>query len=278
MVKRNNKIDTNTTEINTTETIYIIENTNTIKSSNTNEIANAVNITNITATANITESVKTVVDITTVVKADSPMMAWAKSQANEHIAMGHIGTHLDTYEKSNIPIRYFKSQGIIFDVRNIEEIGLTDIDISKVMSNYFVIFRTGQMEKFGYEGQEYFNNHPQLSNELITALIAKKIRFIGVDCAGIRQNEQHKTADILCENNGVYVIENLGNLYTIQSALYNVKCELDNVQMNLENIQSNRDSDKSSSENFQRNEFTVYTMWHDNEKMTGLKCRVLVEF
>ena len=183
-----------------------------------------------------------IIDITTVVAKDSPLIAWAESQDNKHIAMGHVGTHLDTYEKTNIPLEYFNSIGTIFDVRNIEEIGVKDIDISKVLPNSFVLFRTGQIEKHSYGDKEYFDNHPQLSHELINELIAKKIRFIGIDCAGIRQQSEHEKADRLCEKNGVYAIENLQHL-----------------------------------ENIQTSQFTVYTMWLDDENMTGLKCRVIVE-
>jgi len=38
----------------------------------------------------------------------------------------------------------------------------------------------------------YFDNHPQLSQDLIHLLCERKIRFIGVDCAGIRQHTEDK--------------------------------------------------------------------------------------
>lgn len=70
----------------------------------------------------------------------------------------------------------------------------------------------------------------------------KKIRFVGVDCPGIRQHSEHEAADRLCEQHGVYVIENLQNVQDITT---------------------------------QR--FTVYTMWLDDAIMTGLRCRVITE-
>ena len=181
-------------------------------------------------------------DLTTVVSQDSPLIQWAKSQDNSHIAMGHIGTHLDTYEKSNIPLQYFKSTGVIYDVRNIAEVSPADICVDSIPENGFVIFRTGQIEKYPYGDKLYFDKHPQLSQDLISLLCEKKIRFIGIDCAGIRQHSEHEEADRVCERNGIYVIENLCNLNQI------------------------------TEENF-----TVYTMWLDDEVMTGLKCRVIVE-
>ena len=48
------------------------------------------------------------IDLTTIVSETSNLVKWAKSQENPYIAMGHIGTHLDTYEKSNIPLEYLE--------------------------------------------------------------------------------------------------------------------------------------------------------------------------
>lgn len=61
--------------------------------------------------------------------------------------MGHIGTHLDTYEKSKIPLEYCKSSGILFDVRGIAEVTLEDVDTSSIQTGDFVIFRTGRIEE-----------------------------------------------------------------------------------------------------------------------------------
>lgn len=183
------------------------------------------------------------IDITTVVADNSPLIQWAKEQDNPHIAMGHIGTHLDTYEKSNIPLEFFKSRGVLFDVRDILEITPNDIDIELIPENGFVIFRTGQIEKYSYGDKLYFDHHPQLSNDLIEMLCEKKIRFIGIDSAGIRQHAEHEKADKFCEKHGIYIIENLCNLHLIP-----------------------------------KQNFTVYTMWLDDKIMTGLKCRVIVEY
>lgn len=181
-------------------------------------------------------------DLTTIVSQDSPLIQWVKKQDNPHVAMGHIGTHLDTYEKSNIPLEYFKSSGILFDVRGISEVTSKDVDTTLIQSGDFVMFRTGCIEEHSYGDPQYFENHPQLSKELIDILTEKKIYFIGVDCPGIRQNSEHEQADRFCEQRGIYVIENLKN---------------------LNNIPVQR--------------FIAYTMWLEDEVMTGLKCRVIVE-
>lgn len=182
------------------------------------------------------------IDLTTNVSQNSPLIQWAKSQDNPHVAMGHIGTHLDTYEKSTIPLEYFKSSGILFDVRGIPEVTEGDVDITLIQQGDFVLFHTGRIEEHPYGEPMYFEKHPQLSRGLVEVLTEKKIRFIGVDCPGIRQHSEHEAADRFCEQHGIYVIENLKN---------------------LEQIHSQR--------------FTVYTMWLEDEVMTGLRCRVIAE-
>ena len=83
------------------------------------------------------------IDLTTVVPHDSPLFAATKSQENSPVAMGHLGTHLDTHEKSDIPLDYFRSRGVIFDVRGKDEIQISDIDAEKISGGDFVIFYTG---------------------------------------------------------------------------------------------------------------------------------------
>lgn len=181
-------------------------------------------------------------DLTTKVSRDNPLLTWAKSQNHPRIAMGHVGTHLDTYEKRPIPLTYFKSRGVLFDVRGISEVKSVDIDLAVVRKADFVLFRTGQIERIAYGDSAYFSDAPQLSHELIEALLDKGIHFIGVDCAGIRHHEEHERADRACEKAGVYVIENLCNLEQVGSG-----------------------------------NFVVYAMWLEEEALTGLPCRVIAE-
>ena len=184
-----------------------------------------------------------IIDLTTKVR-DDLIDHWLDKQENRHIAMGHVGTHLDTYKKSSIPLEYFKRRGILVDVTSFceeREVGLEDVSHLDIQSGDFIIFKTDRIKKT-YGTKEYFFEHPELSHELIDYLIKKEVSFIGIDCPGIRRDKEHTPADILCEENQVYVIENLTNLDKI-----------------------NTDS------------FTVYTMWLDDKKATGLKCRVICE-
>ena len=182
------------------------------------------------------------IDLTVPVEHYRSLLEEARKKENAFVATGHIGTHLDTYEKTAIPLDYFRSRGVIFDVRGIAEVAVEDVDLSLVEEKDFVLFYTGRIEECAYGTKEYGKDHPQLSHALIDALIAKKIRFIGVDCQGIRRHEEHTPADILCEKSGIYVIENLMNLNALL-----------------------------------KKEFTVYAMWQDDPEMTGLRCRVIAE-
>lgn len=185
-----------------------------------------------------------IIDLTTKVSREQ-RDKWIGDSKEPHVISGHIGTHLDTYCKTQIPLEYFKSKGVFIDVTGISgerPIEVEDLADFSVSPESFVIFRTGQIEKHAYGSEEYFHEHPQLSQELIKWLLEQKIHFIGIDCSGIRRGEEHRPADILCEENGVYVIENICNLEEIGPG-----------------------------------EFTVYTMWLEDPDMTGLKCRVIAE-
>ena len=71
------------------------------------------------------------IDLTTTVSPDSPLLQWAKAQDNLHIASGHVGTHLDTYENRPIPLAYFKSNAIVFDIRGSAEAALSQIPVQR---------------------------------------------------------------------------------------------------------------------------------------------------
>lgn len=185
------------------------------------------------------------IDLTTKVDKDNVMMKEAREHKNRHYIMGHVGTHLDTYKKTDIPMEYFKRDGVLIDVSGFcstREVELSDLKNIDIPSESFVVFKTLQINKYEYGTNEYFNEHPQLSHEVIEFLCSKNISFIGIDCSGIRRGDEHKDADVFCEDRGVYVIENLSNVDQISEG-----------------------------------SFKVYTMWLDDEELTGLRCRVIVE-
>jgi len=187
------------------------------------------------------------IDISLKLERTNNVWNWLKSQENKLISAGHIGTHIDVYNKSEIPENYIKSRGVIIDCSNYrldEEIGMECIQGKEINNGDFIIFKTNIGEKYPYGSDIYVKNHHQLSLELIDYLINKKVHFIGIDCAGIRRGKEHFEADIKCENNNVYVVENL----------------------NLSQV------------TYYEKEISVYTIWINNPIVTGLATRVLIDF
>lgn len=136
------------------------------------------------------------------------------AQGNEKKALvGHLGTHFDVMDKV-FPLEYTRRKGILFDVSQVTERDIEpwDVELSVVEKDMFVIFYTGFIEKEGYGTKRYFSEHPQLSHDLIEALLEKHISMIGVDFAGIRRGGEHTPTDQRCADKGVFVIENLCNL------------------------------------------------------------------
>lgn len=139
------------------------------------------------------------------------------AQGNEKKALvGHLGTHFDVMNKE-FPLEYTERNGIVFDVSNVtnRDIDLSDIDLDLIKQDMFVAFYTGFIEKEGYGGHTYFTEHPQLSNELIEALLDNGVSIIGVDFVGVRRGKEHTPKDQYCADKGVFIIENLCNLKSV---------------------------------------------------------------
>ncbi|MCY6355064.1 cyclase family protein [Clostridium sp. ZS2-4] len=187
------------------------------------------------------------IDLTLKLSKDHPAFQWAATQKNHLMARGHLATHIDVYEKTQVPLEYMESRGIIFDVSGIEDrkILKDDIDINMIKPGDFVIFMTEIMKESPYGENKYVTEHPELSWDLIKELINKKIHFIGIDAAGIRRGKEHIEVDKMCERKGVFVIENMTNLNTLKA---NIK-----------------------------EEFKIYTLWIDYEDYTGLPCRIVAK-
>lgn len=142
------------------------------------------------------------------------------AQANQSKSLvGHLGTHFDVMNKC-FPLEYTRREGIVLDVRHAadREIGVADVDLSAVGEGMFVAFCTGYVEKEPYGTKTYFAAHPQLSHDLIRALVEKKVSIIGVDCGGVRRGAEHTPADQFCADNGAFVIENMSNLAAVLDA------------------------------------------------------------
>lgn len=151
------------------------------------------------------------IDLT--LKINRQMLTEAMLLKNEAL-VGHAGTHFDVMDKE-FPLEYTERKGIVFDVTGLEEIGIGDVDLSKVEKDMFVAFCTGFHHKIAYGAPGYFSDHPQLTMQLIDALLDKGVSIIGIDFAGIRRTPEHIPADQRCADKGVFVIENLRNLEAV---------------------------------------------------------------
>ncbi len=112
------------------------------------------------------------------------------------------------------PLEYTERKGIIFDVSRVSDrdIDLCDINLNKIEKDMFVAFYSGYSEKKEYGSEGYFSEHPQLSDDLIEALLEKEISVIGIDFAGVRRGKEHTPKDQHCADRGVFIVENLYNL------------------------------------------------------------------
>ena len=133
---------------------------------------------------------------------------------NEKIAaFGHLGTHFDVMDKE-FPLEYLRRKAVVFEVPRDpdREIGIPDVDLSMVGPGMFVAFRTGFIDRHEYGSKEYLSGHPQLSEELIDALLDRGVSIIGIDFAGMRRGPEHTPMDQHCADRGAFVVENLCNL------------------------------------------------------------------
>jgi len=180
------------------------------------------------------------IDITLKVTAD---ILRRQNEKNGALLTGHLGTHFDVMNKE-FPLEYTERRGIVFDVKAVQgrDIDITDVDMDKVEEGMFVAFSTGHLERTGYGTPEYSKDHPQLSHELIRALVEKGVSIIGIDFLGARRGSEHTPTDQYCADHGTFIIENLVNLSTLP-----------------------------------KEEFTACTYPMNYEGMTGLPCRVVAK-
>ena len=142
------------------------------------------------------------------------------AQGSERKALsGHLGTHFDVMDKE-FPLDDTEREGIVFDVSGVSgrDIDTGDIDLDRVKAGMFTAFFTGFQEKEGYGSRKYFTEHPQLSDDLIDALLDRGVSLIGVDCAGVHRGKEHTPKDQYCADRGVFIIENLCNLKAVLEA------------------------------------------------------------
>lgn len=143
-----------------------------------------------------------------------------EAQSNEKKALvGHLGTHFDVMDKE-LPLEYLSHKAVVFDVRGVgrRDIELSDLPYNRLEKDLFVAFCSGLITEEGYGSKQYFQAHPQLSEELIDHLVRLDISLIGVDFAGVRRGKEHTPKDQYLADKGIFVIENLCNLEQVLAA------------------------------------------------------------
>lgn len=153
---------------------------------------------------------------------------------NTHkISIGtHFGTHIDApwhllkdgKKLGDFPIERFVGRGMLFDVRDQNEI---DVNLYGLRGKEILLFRTDHTKNM--RSPHFFKNPPVLSKELARRVIQAKPRIVGIDSFTIDQppHEIHKMLfkhEILC-------LENLVNLRLIPQkdfTLYALPLNLNN--------------------------------------------------
>ena len=139
----------------------------------------------------------------------------------------HVGTHIDAplhmckNKKfiSEYSIDKFIGNAVLLDVRGEKVIEIKDEYYRDIKENDIVLLFTGWDSFYGKE--EYYNNHPIVSEELAELLIKKKIKMLGMDMPS-PDRDNYEIHNVLFEND-IFLLENLTNLNKL---LYNEEIQL----------------------------------------------------
>ena len=101
-------------------------------------------------------------------------------------------------------------------------IKLKDLDLSLIKEGVYVFFQTNWDQYF--EDEEKYNNHPEISIEVIKYLVDKNVNMIGIDTLGLGVSKNHGIIDKYLGDHKMYAIENLCNLKNIPNKNFKVYC------------------------------------------------------
>lgn len=145
----------------------------------------------------------------------------------------NMGTHIDVMSSEVIlENERLIGTGIKFDVSHIVDrpVELNDLDLSLVEEGKFVFFQTN-WDKY-LDDEDRYNNHPEISMEVMEYLVEKKVNMIGIDTLGLGLGKNHGLIDVFLGKHGSYAIENLANLDQIPEKGFRVYC----LPMKIEGI------------------------------------------
>ena len=128
----------------------------------------------------------------------------------------HSGTHIDapmhiTKDKrfiNEFSLNNFYGKGVFIDARGKDIIDVNEDFKKSLQGKEIVIIYTGFEEKYGCD--EYYNNHPVFSKELVEVFKLNNIKMVGFDMPS-PDKEPYEIHKMLLNNN-IFILENLCNL------------------------------------------------------------------
>jgi kynurenine formamidase len=137
--------------------------------------------------------------------------------ANHNLKMGmHAGTHLDLPAHmikdnryiSDISLNYLSGRARLLNAAGQKVITLKNEYQDLIKKDDMIIIKTSFAAKYGQE--EYYREHPVISEELAEFFVKKEIKLLGFDMSSPDQSP-FKIHYKLFENN-IFILENLCNL------------------------------------------------------------------
>ena len=140
--------------------------------------------------------------------------------------LGHIGTHLDRSPTQELTPDRFICTGSLIDVSTIRDCRIEPpdlVNIAEIEPGDFVVIRTGWLAE-RYPSDEYFQMHPELSQEAVELIVSKEVNRIGIDAPGLGRPDRHSDLDRFCAEHDVFVVENLANLERLTTDAFKIYC------------------------------------------------------
>lgn len=154
---------------------------------------------------------------------------WLNKQADKVQAQGHVGTHIDCYDK--IPDKAeFDVEACVIDCNGAMP-SVSSLTATPSLQGKALILYTENMRKNKYGTRAYFEADTTLKSEVLDAIIALNPLFIIIDSHGIgNHGEEHIKFDKLCESHKCHVIENvlLDNLKHSDTLCLSISIDINN--------------------------------------------------
>ncbi len=128
----------------------------------------------------------------------------------------HVGTHMDgplhviagARKLSEIPASQFIANGHVLDARGQHEIGIELLEGHEILEGDCILIHTGWDVQF--REPSFYENYPDLTEELAHRLVELKIKFIGLDTPS-PDKAPYKIHRILLKEE-ILIIESMCNL------------------------------------------------------------------